>query len=73
MINKDKLKEEIGFNKLLMTISSAISVSLIGWLFNNFDGHISLRFLIVFFTLTISLYFTNFFIINTKNKIEELC
>lgn len=32
---KDLVKEEIGFYKLLMTITSGITSSLIGWLFNN--------------------------------------
>jgi hypothetical protein len=37
-MTKDRLKEEIGLFKLLMTITSAIDGSLTSWLFNNSDS-----------------------------------
>ena len=72
MTSKDKLKEEIGLNKLLMTISSAIAISLIGWLFKNFNEQYSLRFFIVFITLTIFLSLTRYYLKNINAKIKEL-
>lgn len=35
MKTKDRLKEEIGFDKLIMTIAAAMFSSLAGWLFTN--------------------------------------
>ncbi len=35
MKTKDRIKEEIGLNKLLITIFSAIEMSLFTWVWNN--------------------------------------
>ena len=40
-MTKDRLKEEIGFYKLLMTIASAFALSLSGWFLNNINYHFS--------------------------------
>ena len=71
-MTKDKLKEEIGLYKLLMTITSAISSSLIGWLFNNSDKIVSVTLVFVFGVMAVFLSATVFFLIQTNIKIEEL-
>lgn len=69
MKTKDRLKEEIGLDKLIMTIASAILSSLIAWIFNNKDLGLSssgnllvILIAIVFLMLVIFLFFN----INTK-------
>ncbi len=48
MKTKDRLKEEIGFDKLIMTIASAMFSSLAGWLFGNQERGLSIIFFSVF-------------------------
>ncbi len=72
MKTKDKIKEEIGFYKLLMTITSAIASSLVGWLFNNLGVVLSAKIIFVFTGMMIFLFITIFFLIAIKTKIEEL-
>ncbi|MDX2082987.1 MAG: hypothetical protein SFV53_03260 [Rickettsiales bacterium] len=72
MKTKDRIKEEIGFEKLLMTIISAITSSLVSWLFNNIDAILSARFIIVFVTALIFLTSIIYFLLKTTKKIEEL-
>lgn len=71
-MTKDRLKEEIGFYKLLMTITSAISSSLMGWLFNNSDKIPSATLVFIFAITLVSLVATIFFLIQINTKIEEL-
>lgn len=71
-MTKDILKEKIGLYKLLMTITSAISSSLIGWLFNNSDNILSATLVFVFVVMAIFLIATVFFLIQVNVKIEEL-
>lgn len=71
-MTKDILKEKIGLYKLLMTITSAISSSLIGWLFNNSDSLLSATLIFVFVVMTIFLIATVFFLVQVNIKIEEL-
>lgn len=73
MLNKERLKEEIGLLKLLVTISSAVAISLTSWVFNNFDEFISLRFSIVFITMIGSIFSGIFLFKETKNKISKIC
>ncbi len=72
MKTKDRIKEEIGLYKLLMTIFSAIDSSIVGWLFNNINDSsiitLIIGFLIVIIlTIAIMIFFTE---INAK--IEDL-
>lgn len=69
---KDLIKEEIGFYKLLMTITSAIASSLIGWLFNNLAVVLSVKFSVVFVFMLVSLALTTYFLFITTKKIKEL-
>jgi hypothetical protein len=72
MKSKDRIKEEIGLYKLLMTIFSAIASSTLGWLFSNI-GDMSIFYLLIgIITAIFSLIsiFILFFKINTK--IEDL-
>lgn len=72
MKTKDRLKEEIGLYKLLMTIVFAISSSIVSWLFNNgykthFTIKITMLTLVLVFIIAIF-----FFIFEINTKIEEL-
>ena len=71
MKTKDQIKEEIGVYKLLMTISSAITSSLTGWLFSNY-GSIKIEPILLFVVMTIFLTATVFFLVKTYSKIKEL-
>ncbi len=72
MKTKERIKEEIGLYKLLMTIFAAIASSVGGWIFSNFNyavaGDLILALLSEIFFLTIVCIL--FFVINTK--IEDL-
>jgi|GEM_PF-6741315 len=69
MKTKDRLKEEIGLHKLLMTITSAVAVSLISWVCSNFDYNFSLKFLFAFVGILILTTATFVFLTQTINKI----
>ncbi len=74
MKTKDRLKEEIGFDKLIMTIASAMVSSLASWLFNNQEQALSIIsfsifLLTIFFLVVIILIFLR---INTKIKNLDL-
>lgn len=71
MKTKDLIKEEIGFYKLLMTIASAIASSTAGWLFNNIDELLSIKFIIVFGVMLIFLTSTASFLFKATKKIKE--
>lgn len=73
MKTKDRLKEEIGFDKLLMTIASAMFSSLAGWLFGNQEKGLS----IILFSVSLLIVFLaviiyTFLSINTKIKNLDL-
>jgi cation transporter-like permease len=72
MKNKDRIKEEIGFEKLLMTITSAISISLIGWLFQNVGNSGLITTILVAGGILFSLTATVFFFLSIDIKIKEL-
>jgi hypothetical protein len=67
----DRIKEEVGLHKLLMTMSSAVSISLAGWLCDNFYGF-SIKFLLACFGTVFFLALTFFFLARINNKIKEL-
>lgn len=68
----NRLKEEIGLNKLLMAISSAIASSLVSWLFNNNVELLSLRFIAACLAMLLFLSLGLFFFVEIINKIKEL-
>ena len=71
----DKLKESIGYLKVIFSILIAIDVSLIAWIFKNSetagDARIIISSLIVVF-VTIALILTNKTILNKIDDLEEL-
>lgn len=72
MRTKDRIKEEIGLYKLLMTIISAISISLIGLLFGNIATPLSPKFVITFLTMPCFSTAAFFFLAKVANTIEDL-
>jgi hypothetical protein len=72
MKTKDRLKEEIGLYKLLMTIASAMFSSLVSWLWSNaanlnLTSELAMCFvLVLFFAVILFLFF------ETNSKIQEL-
>jgi cell shape-determining protein MreD len=72
MKTKDRIKEEIGLHKLLMTIASAMFSSLASWLFNNSDRDLSITVILLFLLTTILLVLIIFFFIKINVKIGEL-
>lgn len=58
---RDRIKEEIGLHKLLMTITSVIASSLTGWLFNNAKQISVLTLTLVFVGMFVSAMATIFF------------
>lgn len=72
MKTRDRIKEEIGLYKLLMTITSAILISLTSWLFQG-TGNSGLVTTILAVTGAIfSLAATVFFFLSIDIKIKEL-
>jgi hypothetical protein len=72
MKTKDRIKEEIGFDKLLLTIAAAMFSSLIGWLFNYRNQNLSITMIFVFLIAAAFLALIIFFFININTKIREL-
>ena len=76
MARLDKLKEQIGWLKVVFGILIAIDVSLLGWLANNIDGNTSMIKLIIAFILvvlvTIGVVLTNKKALEKIDEIEEL-
>ena len=70
MRTKDRIKEEIGLDKLLMTILSAMASSMIGWLFYNLA--LSPKAIAVLSVVFVFLTFTIFILFQIKIKIKEL-
>jgi hypothetical protein len=70
MKTKDRLKEEIGLDKLLMTILSAIASSIFGWLFSK--AELSLTTISIFLVAVSFFAATVFFLVQIKIKIKEL-
>lgn len=71
----DKLKESIGYLKVIFSILVAIDVSLVAWIFKNSDtiGDTKTIIASIFVVLvTLALIFTNKTILNKIDKLEEL-
>ncbi len=72
MKTKDRLKEEIGFEKLLMTILSAIASPLFAWLFNQYNQiSLAAAIMVTLFALSLVSIIT-FLFANINTKIKEL-
>mgnify|MGYP006100842139 CR=1 FL=1 len=71
-MTKDRLKEEIGFDKLLMTIASAMLSSFVGWIFNNVEIGLSLTMILMFLLTLVFLGVILFLFNNINYKIREL-
>ena len=68
----DKIKEEIGWLKLIFALLTAIDVSLIGWLAQNID---SAKKGLLLFTLSIIILITSAIIVSNRKiykKIKQL-
>ena len=76
MKTKDRLKEEIGLYKLLMTIVSAMFSSLVSWLFNNIKIAKKIEFSVEVLLLSMIAIFLLFvviiFLTTINSKIKEL-
>lgn len=72
MKTKDRVKEEIGLYKLLMTFTLAICSSLIGWLFQNAVNVTLVTIIVALAGIIISLLVTVFFFTNIDTRIKEL-
>ena len=72
MAKIDKIKEYIGWLKVLFALFFGIDISLIAFLFLHFEDNSLFKDILVILSLIISLYITVF--INTKilEKIDEL-
>jgi len=71
----DKLKESIGYLKVIFSILIAIDVSLVAWIFKNSDtigGIKAIISSIIVVLVTIALIFTNKTILNKIDKLEDL-
>ncbi len=72
MKTKDRIKEEIGLYKLLMTITSAIFVSLTSWLFQSLGNSGLFVAILAVVSALFSLSAMIFFFLNIDIKIKEL-
>lgn len=71
MKSNDRVKEEIGFYKLLLTIIFATFTSLVSWFWSNADSYKTLSLLVV--TLIIFCVISGiYFYIKIDSKIKEL-
>ena len=70
-MSKDRLKEEIGLFKLLMTVALAMFTSIISCLWGN-DQTTVLRIIILFSILFILLFVVIFLFSRIDSKIKEL-
>ena len=72
MKTKDRIKEEIGLNKVLLTIFSAIVVSLAAYLYKGRNDISNAEFFITLLVFIIFLVFAIFLYKTTISKIKEL-
>ena len=72
MKTRDRIKEEIGLYKLLMTITSAIFISLTSWLFQGAENSGIITTILAVTGAIFSLAATVFFFLSIDIKIKEL-
>ena len=71
-MTKDRLKEEIGLFKLIMTIAAAIFTSMVSWFWNNYQAASASDVAIIIFSMIIFSAITFLLFIKIKLKIKEL-
>lgn len=71
-MTKDRLKEEIGLFKLLMTIAAAIFTSMISWFWNNYSSTPIVTKLILIGLIVMSCTIILYLFFKINKKIEEL-
>jgi len=72
---QDKIKEQIGWLKVVFGLLFATDFSIIGYLFNSFEKLSLIKLILILITLfivTISLYFINKIAMKKINELEEL-
>ena len=72
MAKIDKIKEFIGWLKVLFALFFGVDVSLIAYLFLHFDENSIFKDILVVMSLLISLIITVFINVKILNKIDEL-
>jgi len=72
MKTKDRIKEEIGLEKLLLTIVTAMFSSVVSWLFNHIESNLVIQ-KAVMFLIAISLFtLASIFFTKITAKIKNL-
>ncbi len=71
MKTKDRIKEEIGLNKLLITMFSAVDFSLISWVWNN-NSFSNIEKIFYYFLIFALIIFPIILYVKTDSKIREL-
>ncbi len=72
MKTKDRIKEEIGLYKLLLTLDFAMATSLASWLWSNFVQFNIVVKIAILFTLFVLIIFGGYLLMLTWSKIKEL-
>jgi len=75
MAKKDKIKEQIGWLKIIFGLLFATDFSIIGYLFNNFEKLGLLKLILIVMALiilTFSLYLINKTAMKKINELEDL-
>lgn len=75
MSKNEKIKEQIGWPKVVFGLLFATDISLIAFLFNNIDGLSVIKMMLVLFatlSVTIGVYYTNRKSMQKIDELEEL-
>ncbi len=72
MKTKDRIKEEIGLYKLLLTLDFAMATSLASWLWSNFVQFNIVVKIAILSTLFVLIIFGGYLLMLTWSKIKEL-
>jgi len=72
MKTKDRIKEEIGFEKLLLTLLVAIASSLSSWTWGNINSLPMVLLVTLYFLCIVCAVFASMSFVKIKLKIKEL-
>lgn len=72
MKTKDRIKEEVGLNKLLIAIFATVDISLFATIWKNSDHVFESKFLITSLGFTLLAFVTAKIFIKTRKKIKKL-
>jgi len=75
MAKIDRIKESIGYLKVIFSILIAIDISIVGWLFQNYDSMVNSKIIYASFAIifiTICIIFINEMILKKIDSLEEL-